>query len=177
MKQNSRQPVPEGVTPGEIIKLYTQNPPVDVDGMARALGLRVIEADLGSNISGMIKCDPIMGGISQFSVVINSFDSYLRKRFTLAHEIAHFLLHRDKLSNEFKEDRMFRGPLSEQLEEEANRLTADILMPRRLIRDLLEQGISTPEGLAAKLQVSVPAMEVRLGIPRAANKGPGTASS
>ncbi len=37
-------------------------------------------------------------------------------------------------------------------------------MPRRVLRDLLEQGITTPEGIAAKLQVSIPAIQVRLGI-------------
>jgi Zn-dependent peptidase ImmA (M78 family) len=58
-------------------------------------------------------------------------------------------------------------------EEEANRLAADLIMPRRLIRELLEQGIKTPEGLAAKLHVSVPAMEVRLGLHKSVGKAAG----
>lgn len=154
------------MTPGEIIKHFSQASPVNVGGIAQALGLRVKEEDLGPNASGMIKLDPDGG----YSVIVNSGDPYFRKRFTLAHEIAHFLLHRDKVSKLFKEDRMYRGPLSGQLEEQANRLAADILMPRRLIRELLEQGIKTPAGMAARFQVSVPAMEVRLGLHSRLNK-------
>jgi Zn-dependent peptidase ImmA (M78 family) len=153
-----------GMPPGEIIKKFTQAPPVDVKGLAEALGLKVWEENLGADVSGIIEFNPAKGGDSGYSIAVNSSDSFFRKRFTVAHEIAHFLLHRDKLTKLFKEDRMYRGLINGQREEEANRLAADILMPRQLVRDLLEQGIKTPEGMAAKLQVSVPAMEVRLGI-------------
>jgi Zn-dependent peptidase ImmA (M78 family) len=175
--QNSDSQILSGnMLPGEIIKRFTQYPPVDVKGLAEALGLRVWEENLGSNVSGVIEFNPLKGGKSGYSIAVNSSDSYFRKRFTVAHEIAHFILHRDKLTKLFKEDRMYRGPMSGQLEEQANRLAADILMPRRLIRDLLEQGIKTPEGMAAKLQVSVPAMEVRLGLYKRPNKAEGTAN-
>jgi hypothetical protein len=162
--RTGRSDILKGASPGDIIRYFTKTPPPDVLGIAKALGLQVLEEELGPTIAGIIKSDPVGDGTIRYSIIVNSADPYFRKRFTLAHEVAHFLLHRDKITHSFKEDRMYRSPLGGQLEEQANRLAADILMPRRLIRELLEQGIKTPAGLAAQFQVSLPAMEVRLGL-------------
>ena len=78
----------------------------------------------------------------------------------------------NKETKVFKDDRMYRSPgMSDQKEAEANRLAADILMPRRLIRRLLDEGITDPEQMALRLRVSPKAMEVRLGLsPRTRRK-------
>lgn len=162
----NKLPMPDGLAPGDIIKSFTQQPPVNVIGMAEALGLRVWEMDLGPDVSGMIFLDPKNGGTSGYSIGINSADSYFRKRFTVAHEIAHFLLHRNRITNQLKDDKMYRSGIGNQLEYQANRLAADILMPRRLIRYLLEHGVSNPDEMAQRLQVSKPAMYTRLGLPK-----------
>jgi Zn-dependent peptidase ImmA (M78 family) len=60
---------------------------------------------------------------------------------------------------------MYRSGLSSAEEAEANKLAAQILMPRDLIKELKRSGVKDVEGLADHLQVSVPAMKVRLGIP------------
>lgn len=152
-------------SPGEIIKEFTKKAPVDVVGLAEALGLKVWEKPL-QNISGMLTPDAENGGKrTGYSIYINSDDALTRQRFTTAHEIAHFLLHRNKDIKEFKDDIKYRTPgVSTEMEAQANRLAADILMPRRLIRELLSNGTTDPSEMAAKLEVSPRAMEIRLGL-------------
>ena len=50
------------------------------------------------------------------------------------------------------------------VEDEADELAADLLMPRRIIGRLRAAGLSNVEELAAKFDVSVPAMKRRIGI-------------
>ena len=151
-------------SPGEIIKEFTKDAPVDVVGLAEALGLRVSKQPL-KNISGMLIPDPQNGGRAGYSIHINADDAPTRQRFTTAHEIAHFLLHRNKDIREFRDDIKYRSPgITNDMEAQANRLAADILMPRKLIRQLLDEGIMDPDEMAAKLGVSPRAMEIRLGL-------------
>lgn len=85
-------------------------------------------------------------------------------RASVAHEIAHFILHRKRLeSGELIDDAMYRSGVTAK--EETNRFAADILMPFSLIRSLIAADIRTPEQLASKLQVSLPAIKIRLGLP------------
>jgi Zn-dependent peptidase ImmA (M78 family) len=140
---------------------------VDVFGIARELGLNVWSMNsLPSNVSGKIFRDPLNGGLSGFSIAVNGNDHPLRQRFTVAHEIGHFILHRSRLeSGDLIDDAMYRSGMSSKEEAAANRLAADILMPHALIRALVAEGVREVEILANRLQVSLPAMKIRLGIP------------
>jgi IrrE N-terminal-like domain len=154
------------MTPGQIIAKYQSQAPVDVVAIASDLGLNVWAMTLPESISGKIFRDPVNGGRSGFSIAVNSTHSSVRQRFTVAHEIAHFILHRPKLdSGDLVDDAMYRSGLSNKDETAANRFAADILMPLHLIRTLVEAGIRDPRNLAERFQVSVPAMKIRLGIP------------
>lgn len=154
-------------TPGQIIAKYQKKAPVNVVAIAGELGLNVWETrSLAPNISGKIFRDPLNGGFSGFSITVNTNESVLRKRFTVAHEIAHFLLHRRQLDEgELVDDTMYRSGLSSTEEAQANKLAAQILMPHTLIESLIASGVRDVEGLANNLQVSIPAMRIRLGIP------------
>jgi len=137
-----------------------------VVAIAGDLGINVWQmSSLPPNISGKIFRDQLNGGKSGFSIAVNARDVFVRQRFTVAHEIAHFILHRRLLEQgDLVDDAMYRSGLSTKEETAANRLAADILMPLLLIRGLMAGGISTPESLANKLQVSLPAMRIRLGL-------------
>jgi Zn-dependent peptidase ImmA (M78 family) len=112
----------------------------------------------------MLTSDQLSGPCG-YTIYVNSTDALYRRRFTIAHEIAHYLLHRNTETKEFRDDRMYRSPgITDAKEAEANRLAADILMPRRIIRRLLDQGVTDPNLMAAQLKVSPDAMEVRLGL-------------
>lgn len=159
-----RLKAPVGRTPVQIvIRKFTDNIPVDIYGLAEALGVTVIEADLGTN-SGEIFRDIRRGGFSGYSIRVNAADPRVRKRYTVGHELAHFLRHRDRVNNRLVDDRMYRSGLGKTSEYEADALAADLLMPRRNIALLRAQGFNNAEQLAARFEVSVAAMRRRLGI-------------
>jgi Zn-dependent peptidase ImmA (M78 family) len=141
--------------------------PVDVKGIAEQLGVNVWElTGLPDTISGKLFIDHDNGGMSGFSIGVNSREGYKRKRFTIAHELAHYLLHRHLITNGvLVDDALYRSDLSSREEVEANKLAADILMPRNLINELTSRGITDVESLAEMFKVSIPAMKIRLNIP------------
>jgi hypothetical protein len=159
-----RLQAPRGLTHVQkVIRRFTRSAPVDIGALAEALGLKVRQGKLGTN-SGEIFRDIRRGGFSGYCIRVNADHPQVRKRFTVAHELAHFLRHRDRFTNRLVDDRMYRSGLGKTVEAEANRLAADLLMPRTLLSEFRGAGINTPEELAAKFDVSLEAMRLRLGI-------------
>lgn len=148
--------------PFEIVLEHMQSAPVDLAGMARGLGL-VVSSDpsLPQDVSGYIKRDK-----QGYFIGVNPKHALVRQRFTVAHEIAHYLLHRDQIGDGVLDDALYRSSLSSALEAEANKWAAAILMPPQLIERLRAEtpGINNSE-LASRLQVSTQALSIRLGIP------------
>lgn len=87
----------------------------------------------------------------------------------MAHEISHFFLHRHLLKNGIKDDVLYRSSQSNEIEAEANRLAADILMPIELVQLLIKKYSvddldkeQVYEHVAAELAVSKTALIIRL---------------
>ncbi|MGH9393254.1 MAG: ImmA/IrrE family metallo-endopeptidase [Terriglobales bacterium] len=148
----------------EKIEPYQKTAPVDVVKIAERFGLTVWESsDLPPGISGKLFRDNLNGGESGYSILVNKAESSVRRRFTAAHEIGHFLLHRDRIGQGISDDEWYRGGLTSAEEAEANRLAADILMPRALILDFQNRGFDDAVALASIFKVSKAAMRIRLG--------------
>jgi IrrE N-terminal-like domain len=163
LKTDYRLRAPKGLTRVQgIIRKYTGTAPVNIVGLASDLLLSVRQEDLGPD-SGEIVRDINRGGFSGYSIVVNVNHSRVRKRFTAAHEVAHFLLHRDRISNRLRDDKMYRSSLGTTKEREANQLAANLLMPRRVIGQFHAAGVRSVEELAEKFNVSIEAMSRRLG--------------
>lgn len=113
-----------------LIKSFQDAPPVRLSDLAHALGVPIKASTLGPGISGEIR--PTDNG---FVIRINRHDPVKRQRFSVAHELAHFLLHRDKIGNGIEDDVLYRSSLSNFREQQANRLAADILMPQALLSE------------------------------------------
>ena len=150
-----------------IVDKHTAMIPVRVGKLAQDLGLEVVLAGLSPNISGLI--EPSITASSGFVIKVNKYESDERQRFTVAHEIAHFLLHRDHIKNGVVDNVMYRSSLSSRKETEANKLAADLLMPTSIVlRELKEIGGTRDEvaavALARRFRVSTAAMKVRLGL-------------
>jgi Zn-dependent peptidase ImmA (M78 family) len=148
-----------------IIQRFQNSLPVDVTSLAEALGIKVWESStMPDDVSGKIMRDEKHGGGAKYSILVNSKHPYLRKRFTVAHEIAHYILHREQIGYALTDDALYRSGLSGREEAQANRLAAEILMPQKLINEhrVFSDNI---ERLAKLYQVSQEAMRIRLRMP------------
>lgn len=152
----------------DIVQPHLTAFPVKVGELAKELGLEVYKSPLPPSISGMIK--PSTSKADGYEIRVNKFESVERQRFTLAHEIAHFLLHKADIRAGVIDSVMYRSALTSKKEAEANRLAADIVMPKELVqKELLARGgipsDEVAEELARVFRVSTAAMKIRIGAP------------
>lgn len=149
-----------------IAEKHTRAAPVNVVRLAYDLGLVVYETgDWPDNVSGMIRKDRKLGGKSGYAVIVNDKHCEARRRFTIAHEIGHFVLHSDLIGDGIGDDGLYRSHLRSARESEANRFAANLLMPAELIEKAAADGADTIADLARVFQVSRSAMSIRLGVP------------
>lgn len=139
--------------------------PVKLGALAEKLGVKVLLSTLPRGTSGQIGQEN-----GDFVIRINRHEAKHRQRFTLAHELAHFLLHRDRIVAEggWTENVLLRAPNQPiQIEYEANRLASDLVIPSHLLANATEDytGPMTSEvidDLARRFGVSTAAMEIKL---------------
>lgn len=147
-----------------ILENYQAIPPTRLPDIARDLGVSVKAATLPPGISGEIRPSPDNNG---FVIRVNRHDPAKRQRFTVAHELAHFLLHQDQIGTGIADDVLYRSNLSDRREAEANRLAADILMPDALVAEYVNVAKEKGVGdlmlyLAEQFKVSEAAMKIKL---------------
>jgi len=150
----------------KVILKHQKAPPVDVLAIAKDLGVKVYETEKGiwpKSISGLIKRSDPEG--DQFEIIVNGDHSFTRQRFTVAHEIAHFVLHEHEIGDGIKDDFLFRSGLNNRIEKEANNFAADILMPWDLVDERISKGEIDIRELAKAFNVSPSTMSIRLGVP------------
>ncbi|HVI87019.1 MAG TPA: ImmA/IrrE family metallo-endopeptidase [Dongiaceae bacterium] len=145
------------------IEAFQDAPPVRLPELARALGVPVKASTLAPGISGEIRPDG-----DGFVIRINRHDPIKRQRFTVAHELSHFLLHREQIGSGIEDDVLYRSTLSDKREQQANRLAADILMPEALLTEAQQAAEEKGVGdmalyLADLFAVSEAAMRIRVG--------------
>jgi predicted transcriptional regulator len=148
------------------------SPPVPVEAIVAHLKIRVAHKGLGEGISGILVIEGGSGTIG-----VNPKDPPTRRRFTLAHEAAHFVLHR-QLQSEVFIDRDFivryrserdYTELEARQEQEANFFAAALLMPKSMLKAEFEkQEYATLnerafiDKMARVFEVSVQAMTYRI---------------
>ena len=148
------------------IKAVQRSSPVDVSGLAEHLGVEVNYVLLEPTISGEL----VREGDS-YAININARDASTRQRFTLAHELGHYIYHRDLIGKGLDDDRAYRSTMNGRYfntrigprqETEANKFAANLLMPWSLIEDMQRNGLDSRQ-IADQLRVSEQAMAIRLG--------------
>lgn len=141
--------------------------PVPVKQVAAYLGIKIELADLGEDCSGVL----VRNG-DRAVIGVNKEHHDNRQRFSIAHEIAHFVLHKgdtyvDKgYRVHFRDLESGSGTKTEEMD--ANAFAAALLMPATWVRDFFyQQPFDLTEDavlamLAKKFEVSTQAMTYRL---------------
>lgn len=154
----------------QVVRKYVQgSPPVDVKALIQELGIEYCETELPFGVSGEIEYNG-----DGFRIFVNANESKQRRRFTAAHELGHFLLHRDMLRRKgslnrhsdilFGDARVYNpaAPFSPQHEVQANKYAAEILMPRSKVVAKFDKTANNYQELADLFGVSHLAMQIRL---------------
>ena len=136
---NIRRKRTREITEGLLEENQITQPFVPIDIIAEKLGIRVkyIKFD-DDSMSGCI-----IRKKSTALICINSNDSENRQRFTIAHEIGHFMLHKNKdgfvdkgLLVHNRDSDSSKAIKPEEIE--ANYFAAELLMPKKFIENDLE---------------------------------------
>lgn len=140
-------------------------PYVPIERVAKNFGIEIRAGDL-DEVSGVL-----MRNSNVLMIGVNSKQSVQRQRFTVAHELGHYILHEGISSHLDLDFRVnFRSPESSQAtdveEIEANYFAASILMPKSFLdMDNAVEALdsdSKVESLAKRYKVSRHAMSLRL---------------
>jgi Zn-dependent peptidase ImmA (M78 family) len=140
-------------------------PPVPIFQLAEKLGIEVVPDHLEPDVSGML-----YRGQGRAIILVNKLNAPIRQRFTVAHEIGHFVLHPGDAFVDFRDTRSSTG--LDRHEREANRFAADLLMPEEWVYEAFKEVVleakpraSTDDSilmLAKRFDVSAEAMRFRL---------------
>lgn len=121
--------------------------------IANKMGIRVYASSSLGNLGGYYDAE-------KKSIVINSDDSFVRQRFSIAHELGHCTLgHGSSPRDNSKE---YNRNNYVPKEYEANLFAAELLMPEDAIRVMVEQRNLCFSELCEKFGVSTDAIRIRL---------------
>ncbi len=145
--------------------------PIKIVQLCENAGIRVFQEYLPENVSGFIVVkDEDFGNYNYNKVIsVNRSEPVTRRRFTIAHELGHYYLHRDKNDNLYAHrDAGQRG----KIETEADIFASNLLMPEEMVRTALEyqnyyEGGSIPDTMkiitiSKEFNVSREAATIRL---------------
>lgn len=150
-----------------------EEPPVPIEQIIKAEGARISVESIPTDISGFLYCG------SKVSVIgVNSRQPLTRRRFSMAHELGHLVLHAEQFRTSgglhvdrellrLRDRNSSKGVDPDEVE--ANSFAALILMPRDFLSAELEQMQDVDllddqiiRALARRFRVSEQALNIRL---------------
>src|SRR5262245_1793424 len=143
---------------GILNKLGIEVPPVDAVKLSRELGLSIYFARFSGEyvkVSGFYDCE-------DNAIFVNSDEFPLRQTFTVAHELGHYVMHKEwARSASYKilmRDSLYSG--DDPHEKEANTFAANLLVPRFMLDQYWK--MMPVEQLSQLFAVSVPVIKNRI---------------
>lgn len=140
--------------------------PLAVEKLAKKLGATIkFSSSLPSNVAGHVIVDP--DNPKQCTITLSNNLPENRRRFTVAHELGHYLKHNNWKAEEFTHDgvvgvsQFYRGVEEGGEEREANEFAAQLLMPAQMVLEAHRAQISLGE-MAERFGVSKLAMKIRI---------------
>lgn len=157
--QNSDQGIID--TPDKLLKYAKDNAieivPLDLSKLGEKLGIKIEFLPMKDDISGMLYKEE---DSDQWHINANKNHHKNRQRYTIAHELGHYFLHKH-LHTRFEDVIYFRGGEPSKEEWQANEFASNILMPEQELREYVRKGIVEIDDLAEKFQVSTLALRIR----------------
>ena len=144
----------------DALTLIYSSPPIPSIDIAEENGVHVLFFDFGKHaesVSGLVD-------FPNARLYVNGRDEFERQGFTIAHELGHWMLHKDFYEADperYKFLPRFSSPdRDDPLEQEANRFAASLQIPRRLLVPVLHAPVSK---LSRIFRVKRAMMERRIG--------------
>jgi Zn-dependent peptidase ImmA (M78 family) len=128
-----------------------------LDKIAEMYDIQVLYEDLPSTESGYFRSQS-----GKYTIGINVKHHKKRQRFTLAHELGHYCLHRGKNDVAFEDEVLYRIENSSSIEYAANEFAARLLIPQDRLEKKIEEGMTDLAELADYFEVSQDAMRYRV---------------
>lgn len=155
----------------KILSNYDFTLPISIEKIVKDLSIVLKSYPFEDNISGVLSIEN-----NKPVIIYNNLQSKLRRRFTIAHELGHYILHQktgkifiDSNIKLYRSENSRSTPEKALLEREANFFAATILMPEDLVKQKyneLDKTCSDEDELMSLLsnefQVSQAAMSFRL---------------
>jgi Zn-dependent peptidase ImmA (M78 family) len=160
-------PIVAESNPFSLVEEAQQSVPVNVEALARQFGLRVKRLPMAESIAGVLSRET-----DGWTLTVNAEHTDSRQRFTIAHEIGHFVLHRDRLGDGTNDSTdyavtsdaaHYNDAIGPGAERDANQFATAVLMPEARILDVCETfRCNDPEPIARLFRVSPHAMRTRM---------------
>jgi len=129
---------------------------VDVTAVAKSNDIDITYEIMDSYQSGYLQ------NINDRWVIgVNKLHNPKRQRFTIAHELGHYFMHKDKNLN-FEDATFFRNENNSSIEYAANEFAGRLLIPEDRLKDAISSGIKSLEKLANLFEVSTAAVKYRV---------------
>lgn len=148
---------------------YKNRQPIQITGLIHELGIEYVELPMPGDQSGAILLHK-----GHFQILVNAKDGPQRRRFTAAHEVGHYLMHRDLLKEDGRELRhndFLYGPsaaispaypFGRSHNDQANRFAVNLLMPVPQLQHRFAETGGDLARIAFSFGVSQAAMKIRL---------------
>ncbi|WP_196588042.1 ImmA/IrrE family metallo-endopeptidase [Aliivibrio fischeri] len=149
-----------------VLDYMKANMPVDLRKLCNDLDIELSYVTMDDDISGEIECRKD----GSFAINVNKNHHPNRQRFTIAHELGHFIHHRSLIGDGIDDNKAYRSVnqgkyfnqnISIAHEREANTFAASLLMPKEMVAKCKHEHMSTID-MAEYFKVSQAAMSYRL---------------
>ncbi|TYQ00234.1 uncharacterized protein DUF955 [Tenacibaculum adriaticum] len=158
----------EKLTFEKLLELNLLEAPINVEKLCTLLNVEIVRQNLEDEVSGFL-----VRKNNKDVIGLNQSQHEVRQRFTIAHELGHFILHKDQplFVDYYRGSKLYRSSQRGQnylIEKQANFFAASLLMPKKLVNselkklsDDLDYDIKVDK-LSRKFKVSFQAMDYRL---------------
>lgn len=133
--------------------------PIDVHEIAETLNIRITEKELPDSVAGFILKEENQ---EHPVIYLNSNDGEQRKRFTIAHELGHYVQEREKEKIAYVDKRdELASKGTDPKERWCNGFAAELIMPESVVKKYWAEGWTFAQ-IRERLNVSKKALENRL---------------